>query len=1471
MSQLKDVNHFLPGLSGAKKMLNTLKCLWLIPILMMGTPNLGKSVETLSQNATWNKSISPRFVESDLIVPAGLRLTISPGVEVLFQKGASLIIEGEIVALGSAAEPIVFTSADSTPSPGDWGNIRFVTADTTLSYDEAGKYLKGSRLNYCIIEYGGKPAQGTSSEFLGGAVHCRKSSPYLQNLTIRHNRSLQGGGVYCHEFASPYITNCLILENEAEETGGGMALFFYSNAVIKDNVIQGNRSGEHGGGIYFSFSSPQIIGNVIENNVAGEQGGGIYASNTVTRATSRVRRNVLLSNRAKYKADNIYVTAKIQTVFQENCLFALGGFDVYLGPLEADLDLRGNYFGPLGRGDLESRIYDRYDNPAQKSVICDPVLDAPPPGMSNTPVKVSSLELYGDAAFSSDWTYPLCPEAPIYLEIKAEDRNPYHADWVAVRLRSSESNPQGIVTLAWETGPASGIFRLTGKVGTFNAAKGGVIKAKPGEIIFISLEGVESRELTKRVDVPRSYITSISISEELDSLHVVNHNPVITWSFKDLLRREQSSYQIQLSQHSPFTAPSIWDSFEQIGINSKAILRDAGLTDGSTYGLRLRMNNGLNWSDWAELTLRMNSVPTTLEPISPGVDRVIEQVSPQFIFLASKDAEGDEIFYEIQLSQTVDFSSVLAMEKEMKATGDRVKWVAPLELSDDAEYYFRARARDAYETGPWTAATHFWVNLNPEPPLPFALLEPEQGSQLYHLQPLLTWQESIDPDPHSSVHYRVYISRDANFPTKTTLKTEMDRTSYQVKQPLTNVTAYFWKVEAVDNTDRITPSLQVGQFTIDTTPIPPILTEPLAGEELGPEGRIVWAASHDPDPEDEIVYRIQIATEDFASSVLEESLTDTGLSLLSLQNYSLLEDDKEYLFRIRSEDNHGAESDWSAPSGAFFFNQVNTHPGMVSSPITPDGSIVTEAKPLISWGAAADADRSDPPPTLSYLLQLDQGETFTENAHQIEVTAGSTSVRVPGLTDNAQWFYRICARDDEGAVSEWSIPKSFILNTENDPPQPFALKAPENDAKTYQLSDIELSWEATRDVDPLDSVIYVVHLVKAADKTPAIEAQEVVENSLRIATPLENESEYLWWVEAIDRLGERTVSLQKHLLSINTTPTAPQPVPLDGGILTEEESLRWQGAVDPDPADILTYEIKVSSGEKEKARVLNLTGISADKSQEGMSLADLEDLKAFSDNQSCTFLVRAVDPHGATSPWSQPATFLLDLVNDPPALTQITAPKNGLTRSVRCTVTWKASTDPDPGDTPDKITYRLQWAEGGNFESGEVFEKEALGVLSLPHLEFADNRIWSLRVRAEDPRGGMSDWSDPVRLVVNQAEEPPGNFSLLSPSDGEIGLPIVVEFSWEAAADPDPEDEIHYTLYLARDAFFTQDVKTYPGLTENSLKVEQPLYEGSTYYWKVAAEDRSGLRSWGSNGDTKAFQFLVGEQPELPGDKEGLR
>lgn len=488
-------------------------CLWLLfSILPLLDGQYGCRAEnttsTLSRDTVWTSFGGPYLIDDDLHIPSGTILTIESGTKILFGAGASLVIEGCMTAIGTLENPILFSSANPNPSPGDWGSLRFDNSDPALSNTENQNRFRGSHLEHCIIEFGGHPDSEISNERPGGAIRCQGSSPRLINLIIRHNRSFRGGGIYCSEFSSPHISGCLFLENEAVESGGGLACFFYSNPVVENNVFQANTAGRHGGAIYCSFSSPQVTDNVIENNVAGSHAGGFFLSNMVTLPSVVVRNNVLLSNQADSGSNGIFVTAGVEAIFRDNCFLSGGDYDVYVEALDKDLDLSKNYFGPLSTSEMELRIFDEFDDPEQYTVIVDPILESPPEHAPNAPQDIISIELYGDDSFSTEWPWPICTDTPIHIEARALDRNPYHEDWIPLHLWSN-SSLQGLKVLAWETGSATGIYRFSGFVGASTAMGRYTIGASVGDTLHCRICDPSGFEIHRLVEEPGNYSSDV--------------------------------------------------------------------------------------------------------------------------------------------------------------------------------------------------------------------------------------------------------------------------------------------------------------------------------------------------------------------------------------------------------------------------------------------------------------------------------------------------------------------------------------------------------------------------------------------------------------------------------------------------------------------------------------------------------------------------------------------------------------------------------------------------------------------------------------------------------------------------------------------------------------------------------------------------------------------------------------------------
>lgn len=121
-------------------------------------------------------------LESALIVPEGITLTVNPGVVVKATTGSDVYIAilqgGTINAEGTSSSPIIFTSATATPGAGDWGGLillgrapinSVVGGDATSTSEIGGLPYGGSitddnsgTIRYVRVEYSGGAADAAS-------------------------------------------------------------------------------------------------------------------------------------------------------------------------------------------------------------------------------------------------------------------------------------------------------------------------------------------------------------------------------------------------------------------------------------------------------------------------------------------------------------------------------------------------------------------------------------------------------------------------------------------------------------------------------------------------------------------------------------------------------------------------------------------------------------------------------------------------------------------------------------------------------------------------------------------------------------------------------------------------------------------------------------------------------------------------------------------------------------------------------------------------------------------------------------------------------------------------------------------------------------------------------------------------------------------------------------------------------------
>ena len=146
----------------------------------------------ISQDTTWQGDV---LVADHVVVQPSVTLTVLPGTRVRFQhyrgyrepeQRLSLTVLGRIVANGTAAQPIYFTSDAPDPQNGDWSMLRLKSPTGQSSF------------HYCVFE------------FAQHGLNVTQGSPDISHSVFRWNN---WEGVYFESYCQPTLVLCQIVEN----------------------------------------------------------------------------------------------------------------------------------------------------------------------------------------------------------------------------------------------------------------------------------------------------------------------------------------------------------------------------------------------------------------------------------------------------------------------------------------------------------------------------------------------------------------------------------------------------------------------------------------------------------------------------------------------------------------------------------------------------------------------------------------------------------------------------------------------------------------------------------------------------------------------------------------------------------------------------------------------------------------------------------------------------------------------------------------------------------------------------------------------------------------------------------------------------------------------------------------------------------------------------------------------------------
>ncbi len=314
--------------------------------------------ETIFKDTTWSGKV---LIQDIVTVFADVTLTIEPGTVIMFEKRDTngdgfgeneIYIQGEVIAIGTRAAPIIFTSAEKVKRPGDWGAINMMISED-----------KRNIFSNCVLEYS---YRGFHAHFSAmNLVDCEIKNNFLAVQFQDSKVTIKGCNIHDNNQGMQFRDSTLLMEGTNLTNNNIGIRCVYSEVDFRGNEISGSSmtgfrargstveitGGKVEGcrsGITAQDSSITVKGSMILNNM--EDGLSLHNSDT------KISGNIIMLN-----GDDGIFLENTTAVINNNNIFNNAKYNVSLEQ-PGGVDAKNNYWGTDDPDKLDEFNFDKKDS-----------------------------------------------------------------------------------------------------------------------------------------------------------------------------------------------------------------------------------------------------------------------------------------------------------------------------------------------------------------------------------------------------------------------------------------------------------------------------------------------------------------------------------------------------------------------------------------------------------------------------------------------------------------------------------------------------------------------------------------------------------------------------------------------------------------------------------------------------------------------------------------------------------------------------------------------------------------------------------------------------------------------------------------------------------------------------------------------------------------------------------------------------
>ncbi|MCF7825583.1 MAG: M6 family metalloprotease domain-containing protein [Candidatus Marinimicrobia bacterium] len=668
----------------------------------------------------------------------------------------------------------------------------------------------------------------------------------------------------------------------------------------------------------------------------------------------------------------------------------------------------------------------------------------------------------------------------------------------------------------------------------------GAIQQNETDVLTVQYDATDLVAGTYHATISLNHNASAS-TDVIDVSFVVDQNMVITAltpSPGSVTTDEGQSIQFQVEAHDPdgHDLAYLWELGEQTVSTTTSYLFEPGFDASGDYALSLLITDSFSDRDttftWDITVQNVNQAPLPFALLTPLELDTVHTLTPHFLWVSAQDPDPEDIIsYHLILGRPGALLDTIDV-------GTDTSFIAATALLDNTHYQWDVIALDPGGLSQETSSgfQNFVVNGVNDVPTDFQLIAPVANLMVTSLTPEFLWFASADPDDGPFLSIRSQGQEDlpqgnsVRFITGYELQYGLEPdlsdavsvvvsdTNFTPETVLMENQDYYWTVSAMDDSSSMTPADTAHFWTnsVNEAPAQFLMLEPTGINPpeittLTPTFR--WNSTSDPDIHDAIIYRLSLG-QSALDMVEVYAGTDTSWTLSTA-----LQDNAFYSWQVWAEDPSGeltaGTNNNTANPADFIVNTMNDAPEPATL-IYPDSAIVISNTPTFSWLASYDPDPGE-------MLEYEMHWWYTGGEwDSLITTETSGTVTSPLTRENLQYFWQVISMDDQDGIAQ-SRDGVFWLDTLAEPPGEFSLIAPA-DGSSGLGTRPELTWEASIDPDPFDTIQYIAYIATDSLMENQIEEIALTTESSTPDQDLQNDSRYYWQVAAMDEDSLVTLS-----------------------------------------------------------------------------------------------------------------------------------------------------------------------------------------------------------------------------------------------------------------------------------------------------------------------------------------------------------